>query len=129
MRGVPWFADVVEDAVLSKNAPGLRYALQHHRPIPKDILTSAIATESRPIVEILVKTAHVRPWGEHMHACAELGYVDIARFLCAWMGKDWKRMAREERDALRRERDALLADAKLVTSSVLIPNRNCTVQE
>ena len=93
--GVPWFADVVEDAVLSKNAPGLRYALQHHRPIPKDILTSAIATESRPIVEILVKTAHVRPWGEHMHACAELGYVDIARFLCAWMGKDWKRMARE----------------------------------
>jgi len=93
--GVPWFANVVEDAVLSKNVPGLRYALQRNLPIPEDILTSAIATESRPIVELLVKTAHVRPWGEHMHACAELGYVDIARFLCAWMGKDWKRMARD----------------------------------
>ena len=93
--GVPWFANVVSDAVLTKNVPGLRYALQRNLPIPKDILASAITTENRPIVELLVKTAHVRPWGEHMHACAELGYVDIARFLCAWMGKDWKRKARE----------------------------------
>lgn len=94
--GVPWFEKVVQDAVLSKNVPGLRYALQRNLPIPKDALTAAIATESRPIVELLVKTAHVRPsWGEHMHACAELGYVDIARFLCAWMGKDWKRMAHD----------------------------------
>jgi hypothetical protein len=91
--GVPWFGNVVEDAVLSKNAVGLRYALQRNQPVPKDILISAIATESRPIVELLVKTAHVRPSWEHIHACAELGYVDIARFLCAWMGSDWKHVA------------------------------------
>ena len=93
--GVPWFSNVVETAVLAKSVPGLRYALQRNLPIPKDILISAIATANRPIVELLVKTAHVRPWGEHIQACAERGCVDIARFLCAWMGKDWKRMARD----------------------------------
>ena len=87
---VPWFEGVIEHAVLSRNVPGLRYALQRHLPIPQDILKSAVVTESRPIVELLVKTAHVRPCPDAVHACAELGCVDIARFLCAWMGKDWK---------------------------------------